>query len=371
MRKSMSDSRVSTEDLVRMIKSLKREKNYSYLNPKTHGYIQIVDIAMPLGPIRFKRINPSKGESPSTKKTEMISRGLLARTAAAIVAGEPLNIDRVVGASYNARAVLEALLAHTPCFYYCYPGRFDAKSKGKLVKRGHKHLIYDPERPHQAGEVAKIDVDVVIAEHFFIQEAVTVPTGGIPKTESQLQELRAHIHIQNALRIIGLALNYRTYIAKDNQGVLIQDKPFASLEGVVTDIGRNTLISANGAAAVAGRLLDCVWFQNCSLMPAVFEVEHTTGITSGLTRMLNFWHHVKGVKTQWVVVAPDEDRSKALSEILKPQFRSLEASFMPYSNVEMLLMLAKKGKLKGITQQFLDGWMERPIFPDLPPMLLN
>ena len=45
------------------------------------------------------------------------------RVANAISEGEPINFDRVLGGSYNTRSVLESLLASTPEFYYCYPGR--------------------------------------------------------------------------------------------------------------------------------------------------------------------------------------------------------------------------------------------------------
>jgi type II restriction enzyme len=58
-----------------------------------------------------------------------------------------------------------------------------------------------------------------------------------------------------------------------------------------------------------------------------------------------------------------------MNEILKPQFRKLEARYMPYSSVEKLLALAQDKKLSGITQQFLDNWMEKPNFPTLPPII--
>lgn len=38
-------------------------------------------------------------------------------------------------------------------------------------------------------------------------------------------------------------------------------------------------------AAKAALLIDVVWFRNARFTPAVIEIEHTTGVTSGLTRM--------------------------------------------------------------------------------------
>jgi type II restriction enzyme len=366
----MSDYSLNPQDLVREIGGLNQNQNYRYLNPKTHGYIKILKVSQPDGPIYFKRVDSRKGETLAGKKVETISSGLLNRVALAIKVSIPLNIDRIVGASYNARAVFEALLAHTPYFYVCYPGRYDDHNGRRIVKKGHKHLIYLPDEPHKSGKTEIKEVNFVISEHtaIAVHDSVELAPEAIIGTETEIENLRTHIRIQNALRIIGLSLDYRTYIAKDNQSVLIKDKPLGTLEGVVTDLSDNTTISHNHSAVLAGRLLDCVWFANGSLMPAIFEVEHTTGITSGLCRMMTFWEHVKGHATRWVIVAPDEDRKKAMSEISKPQFRSLEARFMPYSHVDALLNLAQRKKLSGIKQEFIDNWMEQPIFPKLPPI---
>jgi type II restriction enzyme len=96
-------------------------------------------------------------------------------------------------------------------------------------------------------------------------------------------------------------------------------------------------------------------------MPAVMEVEHTTGVTSGLSRMLNFKDKFPPFPTRYVIVAPDEDRDKVIQVAVKPQFRSLQTKFFPYSAVEELYMLCQKRKLKGVTEEFLDCYME-PVF---------
>ena len=73
------------------------------------------------------------------------------RVANAISEKVPLNIDRVVAGSYNTRSVLEALLAYTPQFYFCYPGRIEATASSSKVKAGHKHLMWMPDDPHEEG----------------------------------------------------------------------------------------------------------------------------------------------------------------------------------------------------------------------------
>ena len=94
-------------------------------------------------------------------------------------------------------------------------------------------------------------------------------------------------------------------------------------------------------------------------MPAVMEIEHTTGITSGLTRMRGLQDALpERFPTRYVIVAPDEDREKAVREINRPQFRSLQAKYFPYSAVEELYALCQRRKIRGVTEEFLDCYME-------------
>ncbi|MCG8578274.1 MAG: hypothetical protein MI866_00055, partial [Bacteroidales bacterium] len=111
-------------------------------------------------------------------------------------------------------------------------------------------------------------------------------------------------------------------------------------------------------AIKAALLIDCIWFKNGRLMPAVMEIEHSTGVTSGLTRMKNFYDRFPPFPTRYVIVAPDEDRNKVVQEANKPQFSDLETKFFPYSAVEELYALCQKRKLKGVTEEFLDCYME-------------
>jgi type II restriction enzyme len=62
-------------------------------------------------------------------------------------------------------------------------------------------------------------------------------------------------------------------------------------------------------------------------MPAVFEVEHSTGVTSGLTRMKHFRDQIPPIDTRWVIVAPDENRNKVYAEANKEQFRDMNVHF--------------------------------------------
>ncbi|MGJ1442667.1 hypothetical protein ACR788_15435 [Sphingobacterium siyangense] len=156
--------KLSASNLVSFINQLDKTKVYNYINPKTKGLIKIEGVDLPEGPIRIKRWDPSKRQIESLQKIESISSEMIWRVANAFNENQPINMDRILGASYNTRSVLETLLAHTPQFYFCYPGRIENKGGLTKIKHGHKHLIWIPENPHSPGILQKINTDIVISE---------------------------------------------------------------------------------------------------------------------------------------------------------------------------------------------------------------
>lgn len=54
-------------------------------------------------------------------------------------------------------------MAHTPEFYYCYPGRIMDINDHVTVENGHKHLMWKPEEPHAYGEMHRVETDVAIS----------------------------------------------------------------------------------------------------------------------------------------------------------------------------------------------------------------
>jgi type II restriction enzyme len=134
--------KLTAQNLAAFINQLPKQNSYQYLNPKNKGLIKIDHVELPEGPIRIRRCDPSKGESFEGKPQVSISQQMLWRLANAIQPNQPINLDRILGASYNTRSVLEALLVHTPQFYYCYPGRIESINSNTKIKDGHKHLIW-------------------------------------------------------------------------------------------------------------------------------------------------------------------------------------------------------------------------------------
>lgn len=93
--------KLTASNLVAFINQLDKNQIYNYINPKTKGLIKIESVESPEGPIRIKRWDPSKGEIESLQKTETISSEMIWRIANAFNPDQPINIDRVLGASYN------------------------------------------------------------------------------------------------------------------------------------------------------------------------------------------------------------------------------------------------------------------------------
>lgn len=291
---------------------------------------------------------------------------MIRRVANAISPGMPINIDRILGASYNTRSALETLLAHTPQFKYCYPGRIEIGESSTQIKEGHKHLLWLPEEPHALGVIEKKDVQGMtiseIPSREAIYEALTLP-GELVEDSSAIGFLppeiqRRHAQIQIALLEIGKQLGFKTWIAQNDKGILYKGKKLGETEGVLPRLSDLPQISAYSEAVKAALLIDVVWFRNAKFIPAVIEIEHTTGVTSGLTRMKTFQDSIPPFPIRWVIAASDEDREKVMTEANKPQFKSLNAQFFPYSSIEELYSLCQRRNIKGVNEEFLDSFME-------------
>ncbi len=353
--------KLTASNLVAFINQLDKNQVYNYINPKTKGVIKIESIDLPEGPIRIKRWNPAKGETEEQKKIESISTELIWRVANAFNPNQPINFDRILGASYNTRSVFESLLAHTPEFYFSYPGRIENKGGFSSIKHGHKHLMWKPDKPHKLGILLEAKTDIVISEIPTIDafyDSLVLPDSSQGQSQIDIDIKRRHAQIQIALYFIGKQLNFRTWIAQNDKGILYQNKRIAEYEGVISSLKDVKLMTAYDDAIQAALLIDCIWFKNGKLMPAVMEVEHSTGVTSGLSRMKNFKDKFPPFPTRYVIVAPDEDRDKVIKEANKPQFRDLDTRYFTYSAVEELYALCQRRKLKGVTEEFLDCFME-------------
>jgi type II restriction enzyme len=360
---------LTAANLVTFIAQLPRNVQHSYIRSSTKSVILVDTVERPEGPVSVRRFRPDRGEGPTAKRPQTISREMLWRVANAMQPNIPVNLDRLLGASYNTRSVLEALLAHTPQFYYCYPGRVSRVRDRETIKKGHKHLIWCPDDPHENGVLTERTTDIVISEiprAEVVYEAVSVAASSDPGIDIDIQ--RRHAQIQVALFLIGAQLGYRTWIAQNDKGLLYRNKRICEYPGIVADLRDVRLLQAFEEAISAALLIDCIWFKNGKLMPAVMEVEHSTGVRSGLLRMQNFKDRLPPFPSRWVIVAPDDIRAQVIKECQTPQFAGMNPRFFSYSAVEELYGLCSRRKIRGITEDFLDCFMETVLPGDQTPM---
>lgn len=320
----------------------------------------MVGVDLSEGPIHIKRYDPAKGGTSKSAKLNTISTNMLWRLANAFLAGHPLNVDRVFASSYNTRSALESLLAHTPQFYWCNPGRIELTGTASpKQKPGHKHLLWLPDKPHRPATLVKTDTNIVISELPIAEAVYEALEIGEPAREFSIQLQRRHAQMQVALMIIGQSLGFRTWIARNDRGISYQGRRLAEFEGVTQRLHSEQILSAYGEAATAAAYIDVIWFRNHRFMPAVIEIEDSTGVYSGLTRMTTLRNLLPPIQTRWVIAAPDTDRSKVIAAANETQFRDLNALYFPYSAVEELFSLCQRRKLRGVSEEFLDCFMER------------
>lgn len=356
-------------NLIKAISVLPRNVNYNYINQKTSGLIHIEDVKLPSGPIKIRRWNPQKGETYSQKKDESISSEMIWRIANAFSPNDPINVDRVLGASYNTRSVLETLIALTPEFYYCYPGRIQDVDGHSSIEHGHKHLVWLPEEPHQSGRLQEIEIPNIAISEIPLRsvryDELIVPDTITVNGKINIEVVRRHTQIQIALYLIGLQLGYKTWIAQNDKGIKYKNKPLIEHPGILSNLHDESILAAFPGAERSARYIDCIWFQDHRYLPAIMEVEHTTGVTSGLTRMKGLQDTIPSLKTRYVIVAPDDDRQKVIEEANRSQFHSLNVKYFPYSAVEELYYICTHRHIHGIQQEFLDCYMENTLV-DMP-----
>lgn len=315
------------------------------------------------GPIIIRRWNPAKGETFQAATSASISAQMLARVANAVSEGMPINIDRLLGASYNTRSALETLLCHTPSFFYCFPGRIDFSSGRAKIKRGHKHIIYLPGTPHAPGvltsrELKSLAINEIPSKNV-VYNALELPSSAVQSGAVDTTEARIHLQMQMAIYEIGRAVGVKTFIAQNDQGALYKGKILSDHPDIITDLKSVSVVGPFDGAANAGKLIDAIWFGDRNI-PAVFEVENSTGVTSGLTRMQNFKKLLPPYQDmRFVIVAPDDLREKVIREVNKAEFNELRAYYMPYSAVSEFLGLCQERELKGITESFLETFLDK------------
>jgi len=357
---------LTATNLASFIDSLDKHSIYEYPNSQTRTQIKIIDVCMPEGPITIKRRNPNKGESFEDAKALTISSKMLWRLASAIKLNHPVNIDRIFGASYNTRSALEALLLHTECFYLCYPGRLEKIGPNTEVKTGHKHIIFDVEHPHKLGVIVERAVnDMVLTEIDREVRFDSLLLNSKPSKKVDVDLNRRHAQIQVLLIKAAASMGLITWVASNDHSIQYNGQRLIEMDEVMKDMDSTPALQGYSKAPEAGRLIDCIWFtKDGKKIPAILEIEHSTGVTSGLTRMKNFMLEAPDLRDMtYIIVAPDEIREQVFRKSSQPQFSEMNVKYLSYSAVEDLYLLSQR-KIQGIDNiKFFHTFLESIVTP--------
>lgn len=327
--------------------------------PSGKGECMIVRIQPPEGPIVFKR---RKDSTPWARlKEEYISSSMIWRVVNALNTKIPIQIDRVLGASYNSRTVLETLIAYCPNFFICYPNRYAVIAGQVQINKGHKHILWKPDEAHQELYPATLEIKGYITEVPSVEiycDAINV-TAAEEKTVSTIDPdiPRMHSQMQVALCEGANWLNMRPWIAVEDHGIQYKGKNILQFPYVVNDLRTERVISNYPEAIKVAKHVDCLWFNGG--MPYAFEVEHSTGVTSGLTRMNALRTQMEFSRTDYVIVANDDARSEVLKKAADPQFDCMDLWYMPYSAVSELHAFTLRHPNRGVNRDFMKSFMER------------
>ncbi|MCK5592025.1 MAG: restriction endonuclease, partial [Candidatus Pacebacteria bacterium] len=253
---------ITATNIVNAIGKLQKNVSYNYVNPTTTSQIKIDEIVRPEGPIYIKRFDPSKGKTEEKAIRQSISTEMLWRVANALSFKQPANIDRVLGASYNTRSAFEALLAHTPEFYFCYPGRIEVIRSSSKIKKGHKHLIWRPDSPHEQGVMMEYKTDNMYISEIpstnAVYEALVIPDIE-PENQQDfdIDVQRRHAQMQIALIFIGQQLGSKIWVASNDRAIEYKGQKIGEMNNVISSISDVRLIQPYDEAARAARLIDC------------------------------------------------------------------------------------------------------------------
>lgn len=350
-------SALTTAQLVHQISLLGTETEYEYVSG--NNIARISEVTLPEGPISFYRRNRNGNMELASISTQQLA------TFARICSAKPnfpLHVDRLFSGGGNTRSAVETLLARTPNFYICHPERVDVYT-GK-IKTDLKHIMWCPEDYHTLGEVAEKDYKGIITE----QETsinygdIRIGASSLGSEFDSIEAKRVHTQMQVSLIAIGNALNLDTWIARNDHSISIGAKTLVDLPGVMRSLDAAEIFFKPDIKEAAS-LIDCIWFtRDGRAVPAIFEIEHSTGVTSGLTRMLKLRERFPGISeiSLFTIVASDELRAKVISEISQPIFQSLKARYMPYTNVRELYGLIQRYSLVGVVDyRFVEAFMEQ------------
>mgnify|MGYP001199835493 CR=1 FL=1 len=345
---------ISVTEFVRHLHDfVPRDSVLKYVNSSNQTELIVKDIVLPYGPITY--IRRKKGQHWRSCKIETISEAIVRRVAAQIEPEKAFSIDAILNGTGNNRSVFEAIIAHTPQFYICHPGKH---LNGVTDQR--KHLYWNPNKPHQAGVIA--ETNEILGIITSPRQNFTLTTHGHPAPN--FNRLRPHHQKQVQAFEIGAALTWSVWIAENDHDIRLGRTRLAQHPQAIRHLTQVPIIKSSPEAIKAARHLDVMFVRNDGYIPAIIEIEHSTGISSGLTRMNNFRHSMSGVYanqgqggTSFIICAEDEKAEEVKAKATR-QFDTMAPRFLPYSRLELLWQLCRDNRQGALKDNLFEIFSE-------------
>lgn len=132
-----------------------------------------------------------------------------------------------------------------------------------------KHIMWCPDESHNVGEIAYKSYDEIITEmelgvnfdqiHLFPDQ--------LGDEFDSIEAKRTHVQMQIALIEIGRALNFRAWIARNDQGIQVGNRRLGDFAGVISTLNEMNILYKPEIKDAAA-LVDCIWF---TMVEIVFQ----------------------------------------------------------------------------------------------------
>lgn len=149
------------------------------------------------------------------------------------------------------------------------------------------------------------------------------------KTDEESE--RIHSEMQWMLLWLGNELNLNLWLPKTDLTQSHKKNEIVNLAGKLKELPFDILKAGRSVQRI-----DVLWLKDNKII-AAFEIEHSTGIESGLFRMSHMWVSLEDLSIRTYIVAPDTDVYRAQDKISEPTFmhNGLAEScwFVPYTKL--------------------------------------
>ena len=169
-----------------------------------------------------------------------------------------------------------------------------------------------------------------------------------------------HTRIQHELLMLGADMGVDVWVARNDRSRVCQGGPLGQMAKVIGELPTQF----NEATNRTIELIDVLWLRGNSIV-AAFEVECTTAVYSGISRMSDLLALQPNLEIKLYLVAPDQRREKVQKEILRPTFQFREkplhqvCGFLSFSNfLEKVNGARRLGLISALKPDFLEQTAE-------------